>query len=374
MKSKTSFGFVNALIFSLYYSVSFALFKMPSHSSLIVLIVAKDDKTSFAQGLAKYQLDQNVFQTIRWKYFYPFNKPRLEFSSGDILFFEGKFVIEDGSEYITVAYASLVSIGDPDDGFKADEIPLCIPHFMSPASVKHNSKLFNEKIYFVVECRVYNSFTAREVRMEIIVSYPAQATRFEHLKDRITVGRSFVVSGFIKFESNNITLEATDIDYLSSFNANYNLSNDALSINSNTSNLNSNSDINLIANEFKSTNSQPLRKRKLVPTSVNYNTNSSLNEMSQESMSVNAGVTPKQKRKKRLTDLALDSLGLNVNYSEDQIENLLSEDGEQYENSDQEDGQEERLESNEQEKNTKQVRKKYRRTNKGSMSKPVKRR
>ncbi|CAG8537244.1 16656_t:CDS:2 [Cetraspora pellucida] len=35
---------------------------MPSYTSLIFVIVAKNNKSSFIQGLAKYQLDMCVFQ------------------------------------------------------------------------------------------------------------------------------------------------------------------------------------------------------------------------------------------------------------------------------------------------------------------------
>ncbi|CAG8552328.1 2994_t:CDS:2, partial [Cetraspora pellucida] len=79
----------------------------------------------------------------------------------------GKFIIEDGVEYVTVAYANIIRIGDSKDLFKPNEIFLCVPHYMSPVIIKH-------------------------------------------------------VAGFIKFEKPNIiTIEATDIDYLSSFNTNY---------------------------------------------------------------------------------------------------------------------------------------------------------
>ncbi|CAG8633593.1 19992_t:CDS:2 [Cetraspora pellucida] len=208
---------------------------MPSHVSLIVLIVAKDDKTSHTQGLAKYQSDKDVFQFVRWKYFHPFNKPRLDFSPGNILFFSGKFVIEEENEYIMVAYASIIDVGASDNGFKADEIPLCIPHFMSPMKVNNNPKIHNDNVYFGAQCRVYNAFTAHNVHMDLIVFYPAQATRFE--------------------KPDIIALEATDIDYLSSSDINF--GNFETSSSNAASSL---SDLSSIAGEFRSVTSQTPKK------------------------------------------------------------------------------------------------------------------
>ncbi|RIB14082.1 hypothetical protein C2G38_2196135 [Gigaspora rosea] len=58
---------------------------MPSHTTLIVIIVTKENTNLLAHGFAKYQLADNDFKIIRWKYFYPFNKPQVEFSIGDIV-------------------------------------------------------------------------------------------------------------------------------------------------------------------------------------------------------------------------------------------------------------------------------------------------
>ncbi|CAG8725200.1 28354_t:CDS:1, partial [Dentiscutata erythropus] len=255
-----------------------------------------------------------------------------------------KFIIEDGVEYVTVAYANIIGIGDSEDPFKPDEIPLCVPHYMSPVIIKHGPKLRNENIYFGAESRVYNSFTTHEVRMEIIISYPARATRFEHLYDRIKIGRSFVVAGFIKFENPNIiTIEATDIDYLSSFNTNYDVAENP-SITSTTR-----TEINQIADEFRSTNAQLTKKRrKLMPTATSYSTSLTSTTPSEQSTFVNAEIATSRKGKKKVTDLALDSLGLTT----DQPEEIEANEEEQYENSELENNQDQ-LEIIEQEKKPK---------------------
>ncbi|KAF0442571.1 hypothetical protein F8M41_003647, partial [Gigaspora margarita] len=69
------------------------------HVSLIVLIVAKDDKTSHTQGLANINLIKTFFNLL------------------------GNFAIEEENEYIMVAHASIVDIGNPDNGFAAEETP-----------------------------------------------------------------------------------------------------------------------------------------------------------------------------------------------------------------------------------------------------------
>ncbi|CAG8648492.1 17491_t:CDS:2 [Racocetra fulgida] len=136
--------------------------------------------------------------------------------------------------------------------------------------------------------------------MDLIVSYPAQATRFNHLHDRIKIGRSFVVSGFIKFEKPDIVaLEATDIDYLSSFDFNYNT---ALETSPSTVSK-SRSVINSIADEFRSTSQTPNKP----PVSTLSTTPQKL-----DSFDVNAGITSNKKGKKKLSDLVLDSLNLDA--------------------------------------------------------------
>ncbi|CAG8719255.1 12209_t:CDS:2, partial [Cetraspora pellucida] len=105
-----------------------------------------------------------------------------------------KFMIKDGIEYMTVAYAYIVGISDSKYSFKADEISKYVLHYMFPMMVKHNPKLHDNSIYFIAKDHVYNSFTTHKT------------------------GWLFIVASFIRFEKPNIiTIEATDIDYLSSF-------------------------------------------------------------------------------------------------------------------------------------------------------------
>ncbi|CAG8615177.1 3161_t:CDS:1, partial [Scutellospora calospora] len=57
---------------------------MPSHTTVIVIISTKENFSSLTQGFAKYQISENDFKIVHWKYFYPFNQPYTEFSVGDI--------------------------------------------------------------------------------------------------------------------------------------------------------------------------------------------------------------------------------------------------------------------------------------------------
>ncbi|CAG8724121.1 4765_t:CDS:2, partial [Cetraspora pellucida] len=109
--------------------------------------------------------------------------------------------------------------------------------------------------------------------MEIIISYSAQATRFEHLYNCIKIGQLFVMTSFIKLEKPNIiTIEATDIDYLSFFNTNYDVTKNS-SIMSTTC-----TEINQITNEFS--------------------TSSTLTTLSEQFTFVNAEIATSRKGKK----------------------------------------------------------------------------
>ncbi|CAG8442254.1 17988_t:CDS:1 [Cetraspora pellucida] len=122
-------------------------------------------------------------------------------------------------------------------------------------------------------------------------------------------------------------------------------------------------DISQIADEFRSTNSQmPNKQRRLTPARTTHATSSTSNILSNESILINSERTINRKGKKKLTDLALDSLGLNNDDREEEVEEINKE---LNENSEQEDNQDQ-LEISEQEK--KQKKRKCRRINKGSMS------
>ncbi|CAG8786355.1 4044_t:CDS:1, partial [Racocetra fulgida] len=100
----------------------------------------------------------------------------------------------------------------------------------------------------------------------------------------------------------------TDIDYLSSFDFNYNTALET----SPTTISKSHSVINSIADEFRSTSQTPNKRRRSMFTSMNQAPVPTLSTTLQEldSFDVNAGITSNKKGKKKLSDLVLDSLNL----------------------------------------------------------------
>lgn len=237
---------------------------MPSHVTLVVIISTKESTNSLTQGMAKYQPIENNFQNIHWKYFYPFQKSYTDFSVGNIILFSGKFINENSELYITVTHVTVIAAGDPQQEFKVEEIPLSIPHCMFAVTVKREPKNVRETTYFGTECYQYNSITnSRNVLMKMNIIFPTHAPRFNYFHTGIKVGRTLLVSSFFKCIKNEIIyIDVTDIDYINTFNTNYNKQ-EGSSTNSNIS-----SDIDLIAEEIESTASRtPKRQRNPTPKS-----------------------------------------------------------------------------------------------------------
>ncbi|RIB01829.1 hypothetical protein C2G38_2229568 [Gigaspora rosea] len=117
---------------------------MLSHATFIAIIVSKENYNSLTQDLAKYQTAENDFKTINWKYFYPFNQPRTEFSTGDIVMFAGKFIVENLEQYVTVSSICVIATGDPEQVFEANEIPLSTPHCMFLVQITCEQKEIGE--------------------------------------------------------------------------------------------------------------------------------------------------------------------------------------------------------------------------------------
>ncbi|CAG8841672.1 5060_t:CDS:2, partial [Racocetra persica] len=156
---------------------------MSSHATVIVIIVTKDNFNSLTQGFAKYQMVENDFKIIRWKYFYPFNQPYAEFSVGDVVMFTGKFIVENLEQHIGVSNACVIASNDPDHEFQAEEIPLSVPHTMFLVLVTREPKERGESTYFDAG---------------------------------IKIGKTFIVSGFIRRVTSDFTIvELTDLDFMS---------------------------------------------------------------------------------------------------------------------------------------------------------------
>lgn len=191
---------------------------MPSHATFIAIIVSKENYNSLVQGLAKYQTAENDFKIINWKYFYPFNQPRTEFSTGDIVMFAGKFIIENLEQNITVSYACIIATGNPEQVFEASEIPISTPHCMFPVQINREQKEVGESTHFDTECYQYNSHTnSKKARMKLRAFYPTNAPIFAYLRtnNNIRMGRTFIISGFVRRVTSDFTVvEVTDVDFI----------------------------------------------------------------------------------------------------------------------------------------------------------------
>ncbi|RIB23975.1 hypothetical protein C2G38_2071214 [Gigaspora rosea] len=264
---------------------------MSSHITLIVIVVTKEDSNSLTQGFAKYQPVLDDFSIIQWKYFYPFEKPYVEFSVGDIVMLAGKFVVENSEQYITASNVCVVATRDPNQEFNAADIPISIPHCMLPVLVKNEPQNLREITYFDTKCSQYNSFTnSKNVLMKIRVHYPANSKRFTYLRanNSIRTGRTFLISGFFRrISSDMTTMEATDIDSFITPNAKTTFElEDKIFLSS--SNSNNRSDIDLIIDEIESNTSLPLKK----PRNLNSRTCNQDNDSNIKNSSVLNSASP----------------------------------------------------------------------------------
>ncbi|RIA99967.1 hypothetical protein C2G38_2236287 [Gigaspora rosea] len=242
---------------------------IPSNATFIAIIVSKENYNSITQGLAKYQTAENDFKTINWKYFYPFNQPRTEFSTGEIVMFAGKFIVENLEQYVTVSSICVIATGDPEQVFEANEIPLSTPHW--------------ESTYFDAECYQYNSHTnSKKAHMRCVTS-------------------DFTV------------IEVTDVDFMTN---NIN-SVQSMQIGSSSGASDNHLDIDLIVEDVDfSTPQTSKRPRRITSRYSNQSTNlppvnvepATLIPTPITPVNLNPGMVQNQKGKSKLSDLALNYL------------------------------------------------------------------
>ncbi|CAG8500839.1 13563_t:CDS:2 [Dentiscutata heterogama] len=142
---------------------------MPSHIAFLIVVTAVRTNSICSYNHAKYKLTEQTSRTIRWKYFFPTDSPSQLFASVFVL-------------------------------------------------VNCNPKQTKEFIHFGVETVEYNAVTgSSNIKMEMIILYLSQTTRFKHLGtsgSNIKVGNTYLVSGLLKFsDSGKIMIEASDIDF-----------------------------------------------------------------------------------------------------------------------------------------------------------------
>ncbi|CAG8725583.1 14966_t:CDS:2, partial [Cetraspora pellucida] len=272
---------------------------MLSHTTLIAVVVTKEDSNLLTQGFTKYQPTKDEFKVIRWKYFYPFEKPYTDFSVGDVVMLVGKFVVKNLEQYLIASNISIIAVSGLNREFESDEIPLSVPHCMFLVLVKRDPQPIRDSTFFDVECFQYNSFTnSKRVLMKLRILYSTNVPRFAyiHAKNSIKPGRTFLVSGFVRhINPEAIAIEATDIDFMYAFNA---------VVNHNVQEIPS---MTISIDEIESTISQTPKKNNILATNSHSTTSA---PSAYASSSTEA--TKLQKGKKKLSDLALDCLGLNI--------------------------------------------------------------
>ncbi|CAG8848898.1 20099_t:CDS:1, partial [Racocetra persica] len=125
-------------------------------------------------GFAKYKPSNEMSYTIQWKYFFPINEQLQIITTGNIVYFSGKFVVENSEQCLIVASANILDAGYSNHEFSIANIPSCILHCMLSAFVTHTPQKVNDFIHFGMECLEYNTITSTSnVKMKITVLYPS---------------------------------------------------------------------------------------------------------------------------------------------------------------------------------------------------------
>ncbi|CAG8602726.1 2592_t:CDS:2 [Cetraspora pellucida] len=155
---------------------------MVSHVTLFVEIVSVKTNHLCSYGLANYKLSKDLFQSIKFKYFFPTDQPITTFESGDIVFISGKYIIENTEPYFTIAYSTVINDAKPDHVSEITNLPICIPYYIYSVTINHEPKKVNEFIHFGAEAIEYNSVTTKpDIKMDIIIVYPLQSPKFKYL-------------------------------------------------------------------------------------------------------------------------------------------------------------------------------------------------
>ncbi|CAG8483905.1 28576_t:CDS:1 [Gigaspora margarita] len=141
------------------------------------------------------------------------------FTTGDIVFILGKYVVENSEPCFTIAYSSVIGNENPNHKFNTTTLPICVPHCMYLAIVSREAKEVSEFVHFGAETIKYNSITSKpNVKMDLTIIYLFQSSRFKYLGplgSNIKLHSTYFVSGLFRFsKSGKMMIEATDIDYL----------------------------------------------------------------------------------------------------------------------------------------------------------------
>ncbi|RIB21032.1 hypothetical protein C2G38_2079361 [Gigaspora rosea] len=202
---------------------------MVSHVALLIVMVFVKSNRLCSYGVAKYKLSKNLFQSIKFKYFFPMDQPVNTFNNGDIVFISGKYIVESSEPHFAIAYTSVVDDKNPNREFDATDLSECVPHCVYSVTINRDPKRIEEFIHFGAEAVESNSVTSKpDIKMDITIVYPHNSPKFKylgHLGSNIKPRANYFVSGLIRFsKSGKMIIEATDIDSLKTSTININLS------------------------------------------------------------------------------------------------------------------------------------------------------
>ncbi|CAG8829199.1 40047_t:CDS:1, partial [Gigaspora margarita] len=239
----------------------FHILKMVFYVSLLVVIIPAKNSRLCSNGIAKYKLTKELSQTIKFKYFFPTDKPFQTFANGDIVFISGKFIVKNMEPCFSIAYLSIIDSGNPDREFNTTNVPITILYCMYSVTVNREPKSVEEFVHFGVESIEYNSVTGNSnVKMDMIIIYPQQSPRFKYLRNlgsNIKIRSTYFVSGLFKFsKSGKMIIEATDIDSLKTPTVNISRIESSSSTIANTLSI-----IDIIDDDIDSTTMQPADKQ-----------------------------------------------------------------------------------------------------------------
>ncbi|CAG8512972.1 22063_t:CDS:2 [Dentiscutata erythropus] len=157
---------------------------MVSHVSLIVAVITVKNNSH----ACIVSLSIKSSQMIKFKYFFSANQSPQLFTTGDVVFLSGKYIVENSKPCFTIAYLSIIENENQNCEFNATTLPVCVPHCIYLVIVNREAKKVNDFINFGAETIKYNSVTTTLYLFYI---------------------------GLFKFsKSGNIMIEATNIDYL----------------------------------------------------------------------------------------------------------------------------------------------------------------
>ncbi|CAG8779482.1 26400_t:CDS:2, partial [Dentiscutata erythropus] len=158
---------------------------MPSHISLLTVIITVKNNNFSSYGFAKYKLSEQTSYIIRFKHFFSNNSLSQYFTSGDLVFISGKFAVENSEQCMTISYASIID-----------------------NNLNREFDLAGYLYAFPTLCFLLLSTVTRKQRKISSILVP------NALRSNIRITNTYLVSGLFRFsDSGKIMIEATDIDY-----------------------------------------------------------------------------------------------------------------------------------------------------------------